>query len=260
MKIIIYIVVLLFVSGCEMSSSSTKTQEENIVDVNISTELSFRSVIDERFSVYDESIWLKSDWANGTPFYNAWCPSQVDINDGILSLNLEQLSCNFKSYGSGEYRTLSSYMYGRYSSRFQASDINGTISSFFTYTGAAEGTEWDEIDVEILGKDTTKMQVNYWRDGHEHPFIVDLGFNAAISMHTYSFVFTPDFIKWYVDDKLVYSVMENNLSNEDSLPVNAGKIIVNLWAATGIDSWSGKFIDGKNSSSSYEFITFEELQ
>lgn len=26
----------------------------------------------------------------------------------------------------------------------------GTVSSFFTYTGPAHGTQWDEIDIEFL--------------------------------------------------------------------------------------------------------------
>jgi len=221
--------------------------------------LTYTLVIDENFTSYDESLWMKADWANGNPFYSAWCPEQVDINESNLTLSLVTKSCHDKEFASGEYRTLNTYMYGKYTSRFRASDLNGTISSFFTYTGSAEGTEWDEIDVEILGRDTTKVQLNYWRDGHEHPKLVELGFDASLSMHTYSFIFTPEFIEWYVDDTLVHRVDENHLENNDSLPVNEGKVILNFWAATGIDSWSGHYEDNTTSSVTYEFVSFEKL-
>ena len=220
----------------------------------------YQSVIYDEFDDYDTSIWQKADWNNGDPFYNAWCPDQVSFSGNKMILKLEQKVCHAKTHASGEYRTLSSYGHGRYTVRMQASDVNGTISSMFTYTGSFEGTEHDEIDIEILGKDPTKLQLNYWRNGHEHPHTVELGFDASEAMHTYTFEWTPDSITWYVDGVLVHSVSENGLSNNDSLPINAGKIMMNLWAAIGVESWSGAYTDGTEANASYEFVQYEELQ
>jgi len=247
MKNLILTTLLLIFSGCGSD------------DQEISTDNAMQIIIDEKFTTYDESVWLKADWANGDPFYNGWLPENVEIDDGKMVLALTVDDAHGADYASGEYRTVGTYMYGYYSARFQASDLNGTISSFFTYTGEAEGTEWDEIDVEILGKDPTKVQLNYWRNGHEHPVVIDLGFDASKNMHTYAFMFSKESIKWYVDDKFIYSVEENNLSDNDSLPVNAGKIIVNYWAATGIDSWSGHYEENTTSSVTYEEIIFKEF-
>lgn len=227
-------------------------------ECNISSE--FTPVMYNNFNEHNSSNWLKASWSNGDPFYNSWCKEQVTFTDGILSLDLEATECNDKSHASGEYRTFSTYKYGRYTVRFQASDVNGTISSFFTYTGPHEGDEWDEIDIEILGKDPTKLQVNYWRDGHEHPTFIDLGFDASEDMHTYAFVWHPEYIKWFVDGKLVHTVTENNESDNDSLPVNAGKIMLNLWAATGIDSWSGSYEDNTSATAKYDYVLFEEFR
>jgi len=160
-----------------------------------------------------------------------------------------------KTYASGEYRTYNTYKYGKYSTRLQASDTNGTISSFFTYTS----TPWDEIDIEILGKDTTKIQFNYWRNGTEHPKIFNLGFDASLSMHDYSFIWSKQKIEWYVDNILIYSVSENYLNNNDSLPITPGKIIINLWAATGIDTWSGKYDGNITSRALYDFVKYESF-
>jgi len=79
----------------------------------------------------------------------------------------------------------------------------GIVSSFFTYTGPTDGTPWDEIDIEFLGKDTTKVQFNYYTNGvGNHEKIVNLGFDAANSYHTYAFDWQPNSIKWYVEEWL----------------------------------------------------------
>jgi len=242
-------ILFLLFSGC----GDTESTPSSVVVVPSE----FTLVFMDDFEDYDPTLWQKSDWANGDPFYNAWCPEQVSINEGILELNLEGKECNLKTHASGEYRSLDTYKYGRYTTKFKASDTNGTISSFFTYTGASEGTQWDEIDIEILGRDPSKIQVNYWRNGKEHPLTLELGFDASLQMHTYSFIWTPEYIKWYVDFVLVHTVAENHANNDDSLPLNAGRIMMNLWAAEGIESWSGRYEDNTSTSSSYDYVKYE---
>lgn len=176
----------------------------------------------------------------------------------MLTLNLEQKDCHSKTHASGNYQTYSTYKYGKYTVRMKASDVNGTISSMFVYTGTSDGTDHDEIDFEIFGKDPTTMQVNYWRNGNEHPQSIDLWFNASVDYHTYSFIWSSDSIKWYVDDVLVHSVNENNRNDNDSLPITAGKIMINLWAGTGIDSWTGSYTDGTTANAYYDYLKFEK--
>jgi len=243
------LLIIISFNSCGTSNSTTTITVDE-----------FKPSMEDYFTYFDTTIWQKADWANGDPFYNGWCPEQINFDtDEILTIKLEKKDCNLKTHSSGEYRTYDTFKYGRYTTKFQASDVNGTISSLFTYTGANEGTAWDEIDIEILGKDPSKVQVNYWRDGHEHPIILDLGFDASEDMHTYSFIWHQDYIKWYVDDILVYTVTENNLNDNDSLPVNAGKIMINLWAGTGIDSWSGSYEDNTTVEVYYDFVRFEEF-
>ena len=231
---------------------------EMTTNINLN-DTQFKTIIYDEFNSEDKSIWQMANWSNGDPFYNGWCKEQITFDSGILNLKLEEKACSGETHASGEYRTLDTYKYGRYTARFQASNIDGTISSLFTYTGPSEGTDWDEIDMEILGKDTTKIQLNYWRDGKEHPKLIDLGFDASLDMHTYSFIWHESYIKWYIDDKLVHTVYENNNNDKDSLPINAGKIMLNLWAGIGIDSWSGSYIDGTVANAKYDYVKFEEF-
>ncbi|MEA1953698.1 MAG: family 16 glycosylhydrolase [Campylobacterota bacterium] len=227
----------------------------------VSSQKEFETVLYDNFNAYDSTVWRKADWNNGDPFYNGWCPEQVSFENGVMSLTLEELDCNDndETHASGEYQTKETYKYGRYTARFIASDVNGTISSLFTYTGPHVGTDWDEIDMEILGKDSTKIQVNYWRDGHEHPKLIDLGFDASETMHTYSFVWHEAYIKWYVDGKLIHTVNENYNHDNDSLPINAGKIMLNLWAGVGIESWSGVYTNGTVAQAQYDYVRYEKF-
>jgi beta-glucanase (GH16 family) len=248
-----FFISLTLFTACGSSSSSKDTQ-------NIKTSELYTTALFDDFNYNDQTIWQSADWANGTPFLNAWCPDQIDFNKSILTISLQQKDCHSRSYASGEYRTYNTYKYGRYSTRFQASEVNGTITSFFTYTGPAEGTEWDEIDIEIIAKDTTKVQFNYWRNAQEHPKVFDLGFDASKEMHTYSFIWHKDYIKYYVDEKLLYTVYENHLEDNNSLPVNAGKIMINMWAATGIDQWSGSYPLGTTSTAKYDWVKYESFE
>ena len=234
-------VVALFIQGCGSSAvwNGGSTPE-------------YSMVISSGFESDNTVLWERSDWANGDPFYNGWCPSQVAF-DGNMSLTLEQLPCNAMTHASGEYRTRDVYHYGRYSVRMKAGDVDGTVSSFFTYTGPSDGTEHDEIDIEILGKNPTVMQVNYWRNGVEHPTLVDLGFDASADFHTYVFEWLPDTITWYVDGTLVHSEDGSN----GTLPQLAGRITMNHWACTGIDAWCGSYTDGTLSAAQYDYVTFE---
>lgn len=191
---------------------------------------------------HDTVNWIVSgDWANGDPFVSGFCASQVSfgqgaLSQGVMNLSLETKNCAGKSYASGEYRTKTFYGYGYYEARLKAAPGAGIVTGFFTYTGPSDGNVHDEIDVEILGKDPTKLQVNYWTNGVEHPTTIALGFDASQDYHTYAFDWQPSAIKWYVDGKLVHTETGSN----GALPSTAGRIMANLWACNAT-SWCGSY-------------------
>ena len=114
----------------------------------------------------------------------------------------------------------------------KAAKASGVISSFFTYTGRP----WDEIDIEFLGDDTTRVQFNYYTRGvGGHEYVYDLGFDASEAFHEYAFDWQPDSITWYVDGRAVYRATKN-------IPSTAGQIMVNIWnVADSGANWAGKF-------------------
>ncbi len=193
---------------------------------------------------YNTGLFAKADgWTNGDPFNVGWRADHVNFSGGIMTITLDNLTCpsgcSNRPYASGEYRTNNLYGYGLYEGRFKAAKANGIVAaSLFTYTGPSDGQPWDEIDFEVLGKDTTQMQLNYFTNGvGGHETIINLGFDASAAFHTYGFEYRATYIKWYVDGVLVHT--ENG--SRGPLPSHTMKLMVNMWPGIGVDGWLGPF-------------------
>lgn len=204
---------------------------------------------------YDTARWHKADgWANGDPFANGWRADHILFSGGMMNLRLDDqpcpADCSGEEYASGEYRTNDFYGYGRVEGRFKAAKSSGIVTSLFTYTGPSDGNPHDEIDIEILGKDTTKMQVNYYTNGGGgHEEMIDLGFDAATDFHTYAFEWSTDAITWYVDGTAVHTATGD-------IPSTPGRIMVNLWPGTGVDAWLGPFTYTTPLTATYDWVKF----
>ena len=227
------------------------------------TAVSVEEAVDDG-SVYAEFTngmpdgWECADgWTNGSMFNVTWRRSNVTFKDGRMQLIIDKdlLSDGTIPYSGGEFRSTGFYGYGRYEVSMKAIKNDGVVSSFFTYTGPSDGNPWDEIDVEILGKDTTKVQFNYFTDSRgNHEYMHDLGFDAAEDFHTYAFEWHKDRIVWFVDGVEVYSAAE-------SIPVTEGKIMMNAWCGKGVDGWLNAFDDTNMPlTAEYEWIRFTPFE
>ena len=190
------------------------------------------TALSDAFNTFDTSVWQKSNWANGSPFNCGFLPDHVGFSGGVMSLKLDNVPSSGRGYSCGEYRTNDTFGYGRFEVRMRAAKASGIVSSFFVYTGSP----WDEIDVEILGKNTSQVQFNYFVNGvGGHERLVDLGFDASAGYHTYAFDWKAGSISWYVD-----GVMKHTVSG-GTLPSHPAQIMMNLWNGIGVDGWLGAF-------------------
>lgn len=191
-------------------------------------------------------------WSNGSVFNVTWRKENVTFNDGKMQLIIDKDSKpKTVPYSGGEYRSRGFYGYGLYEVSMKAIKNDGVVSSFFTYTGPSDNNPWDEIDVEILGKDTTMAQFNYFTNGQGgHEYMHELGFDAADDFHTYGFDWQSDKITWYVDGAEVHSA-------DKKIPVTESKIMMNAWCGTGVDDWLKAFSDADIPlTAEYEWIRF----
>jgi len=198
----------------------------------------------EDFASFNSS-WEYRSGSNGSPFNCVFSPSQVSFADGKMVLTLDRNNSGSSyPYKGAEYRTSSVYGYGYYETKMKAAKNTGIVSSFFTYTGPSDGNPWDEIDIEFLGKDTSKVQFNWYTNGKGgHEYFYNLGFDASQAYHTYGFDWQPNSITYYVDGKKVYT-------GTQEIPKTPGKIMMNLWPGITVDDWLGAF-DGRTPLSAY---------
>lgn len=187
----------------------------------------------ETFQEYDLDTMELADWANGEMFGCRWSPENVSFSVEGLRLTIAQDEKG--ELTGGEWRTRESFGFGKYEVSMKPIKNTGVVSSFFTYTGPSDGTQWDEIDIEFLGYDTTKVQFNYFINGvGNHEYLYDLGFDASEAFHTYGFEWRNDFITWFVDGEPVHTVTED-------IPSTQSKIMMNVWPGTGVDEWLGPY-------------------
>ena len=200
---------------------------------------------------------IAANWTNGSMFNVTWRDSNVIFKDGIMQLVIDNDAEPDSGipYSGGEFRSKDFYGYGRYEVSMKAIKNNGVVSSFFTYTGPSDNNPWDEIDVEILGKDTAKVQFNYFTNGAgNHEYMHDLGFDASEDFHTYAFEWYEDKIVWLVDGVEVYSAAEN-------IPVTESKIMMNAWCGTGVDGWLNAFDDSSLPlTAEYRWVKFTPFE
>lgn len=207
--------------------------------------------LNDTMAAYDATVWQKSDgWNNGAPFQVGWRADHLSFAGSLLTLTLDNqpacsttsAACSLQPFASGEYKSIKMISYGRLTFRARAASGSGVITGLFSYTGPTDGQPHDEIDIEILGKNTGQVQFNYFVSGvGGHEKTVSLGFDAAAALHDYTIEWLPSAINWYVDGILKYTVYA---ATGVALPSFPQHIFMNLWAATGVNAWSGLFTYG----------------
>lgn len=188
--------------------------------------------------VDDEEHWLKSDFYYPNSDHPAWKADLIHFKKDRIELELRREKTAYKTIAGAEYQRRGFYHYGRYEVVMRAAPGSGTVSAMFTHTHGQFGDPHDEIDIEFLGKDFTKLHANYFTGGKQHGSIyIPLGFDASKEVHLYAFEWDPDEIRWYVDGRLAHTARPS----DHPIPQAPGRLMVHLWSG-GPDQvkWHGK--------------------
>jgi beta-glucanase (GH16 family) len=193
----------------------------------------------ERFRVIDHDRWRVADgWNNGDWIDTEWRASQMGVFPDGLHVELARTHTGPKPFASGELQSDALYRYGYFETRMQAARGSGLVNGFFTYIRPGEHNTWDEIDIEILGRDTRSIQFTYYRDGvRSEPEVVPLGFDAAAGFHTYGFEWVHGRIRWYVDGALKYQAAGAGIPD-----VRPQRVFLHMWNAAALSDWVGPIL------------------
>jgi len=193
----------------------------------------------ERFQTLDETRWVVADgWSNGEATANDWRRSQIQHRPGGVEITLARTAGGERRFSSSELQSRDYYDGGYFEVRMRAPRGSGLVTGFFTYVRPGNESTWEEIDIEILGRDTRSIQFTYFHRGEHHVTTVPLPFDAAKGFHTYGFEWTPSAIRWYVDGRLLHEETGAN----GPLPRRPQRLYLHLWNSETLTSWLGPIL------------------
>ena len=166
-----------------------------------------------------------------------------------------------KPYKGAEIFSTDSVLYGRYEIRMRVAKGSGILSTFFTYKNGSEigNTFWEEIDIEVFGKNNaTEWQSNIIL-GSSRPTIHSLeDHSTEVSLgdayHTYVLEWTPDYVAWYLDGEEVRRI--NGTSTVTGL-TNPQSLRFNIWSSESPE-WVGPWDDAILPV--YQYVNYIEYQ
>jgi len=206
----------------------------------------------------NDAFFYRSEYSNPTGHYGGdWSRDNIGQSAAGADLEVRRQPSRSGPYTGGEMKTLKTYGYGRYEVVMRPAKGSGLVSSFFTYTGSYEGNPHDEIDIEFLGLDTSRIHFNYFRNGKTGASATfDLPFDAAEADHLYAFEWAPEGITWYVDGAPYYKTVEGDAY----LPTTPGSVIFNVWTGKPfMSAWHGKPTFESGASAHYSCVSFSPI-
>lgn len=189
--------------------------------------------LSEKFTPLDDSHWvlLSDTFPSNLARFMSGNFSLSSRNSARLIVRKEPTP--FRDYTAASIGSRHSHLYGRFEAGIKAAKGPGLVTGLFLH----RNTPRQEIDIEILGKDTTKMLVNvFYNPGSDGanfdygyrgtPVLIELGFDAAKEFHRYSIDWSPTSIRWSIDGRLVHERASWNPTPIPNLPM---QFYISLW-------------------------------
>ena len=153
--------------------------------------------------------------------------------DNVAQLTLREERTAVRQFTSASIASRERYLFGHFVAEVRPSNVPGLITGIFLHRNSPR----QEIDLEFLGRDTTKLLVNvYYNPGADGtkleygyrgtPTLIDLGFDAASEFHRYEIEWCASSIRWRVDGRLVH---ERLMWDPTPIPHLPMQFNVNLW-------------------------------
>lgn len=201
---------------------------------------------EDNFDSFDSSLWqlMTHTWDGNLAQFST---QNTKVAAGILSISLtSEAGDAAKPYRGVEMRSTKTLTYGKFSARIRFAKGPGVVSGLVSIYTPWPAGDWNEIDIEHLGKSPTAVQLNcmYYAGTPianpttsvtptQDPLVSSLGFDAEAGFHQYDVEWTPANVKFIVDGVIVRTW--NAQIAKMKLPQN---ILFTIWASSSAD-WAG---------------------
>jgi GR25 family glycosyltransferase involved in LPS biosynthesis len=217
-------------------------------------EVSARSVqisnggrVSECFGELDSELWILRDdtFPSNLALFR---PGNFALGtDSVARLTLRKERTSVREYTSASLCSRQGYLYGRFVAEVRPAKVSGLITGVFLHRDSPR----QEIDIEFLGQDTTKLLVNvYYNPGAQGarmeygyrgtPALFDLGFDASEDFHRYEIEWNATAVRWRVDGRLAH---ERDTWDPTPIPHLPMQFNVNLWHSRS-EELAGKLSGG----------------
>jgi endo-1,3-1,4-beta-glycanase ExoK len=214
------------------------------------------SFIDRFDGALDTSRWYVSDgWNNGAHQNCQFNKDNVRVASGALTITFDDKAYGDRSYSCAEVQSRSRPGYGTFETRMKAAKGSGLNSAFFSYIGPVHDQPWDEIDFEVLGKDTAKVEVNSWVNGTSSGgFPVALPADSASTYVDLAYVWEPGRLRFFVNGAPVKTLTGAQVPTHDQI------LFAQIWGSDTLTGWMGPFTyPGHPVEASYDYIAYTKL-
>jgi beta-glucanase (GH16 family) len=198
------------------------------------------------FDTLDSSAWqLQTFTFDGNQA--TFSTENASVADGVLTISLTAAPEGAqKPYLGVEMRSAKTLTYGKVSARMRFATGSGVVSGLVLFYTPYPNCDWNEIDIEHLGKASNSSQLNamvYTGTPNpacttsvsptQDPLVVDLGFNAETDFHLYDIEWTPAGVKYFGD-----GVLLRTWTSKIELLRLPETILLTIWASSAAD-WAG---------------------
>ena len=213
----------------------------------------FTLLFRDDFDALDLTRWklMTHSWDTNLALFSA---SAAAVNGGELTISLTPAPSGTvdsggvaKSFLGAEVRSVQTVDYGRVRTRMRFARGSAVVSSLVTIYTPWPADNWNELDIECLGKDPSHTQFNAQVytgppvtppattsvSPTQEPELVDLGFDPSADFHVYTIEWTPAGARFLVDEAVRHTW--NTHIELMGLPQN---VLMTIWASSSAD-WAG---------------------